>query len=62
VPGTEQEFYLAADLEFVPESGTPLKMEGVKEYRTFLRIIENAKLAWGRKDPPKEQVHPASEK
>ena len=36
-------------------------LPGVPEYRQFKINIESAYLAWGRKSPPKEQTHPASE-
>jgi hypothetical protein len=33
----------------------------VPEAEHFKVNIENAYLAWGRKNPPKEQIEPASE-
>jgi hypothetical protein len=62
VPGSEQPFYLSADLEFVGDGKVLLTMPGVPEFQQFKINVESAYLAWGRKDPPKEQIHPASEK
>ena len=61
VPDSEQPFYLAADLEIVSGGKVALTLPGVPEFRQFKVNIENAYLAWGRKDPPKEQIHPATE-
>jgi hypothetical protein len=61
VPGSEQPFYLSADLELLfGEKGSAV-LPGVKEYKTFQAAIKNAYLAWGRKNPPKEQQHSAAE-
>jgi hypothetical protein len=59
--GSEQPFYLAADLEILSAGKTALTLRGVKEYEQFRIIIQDAYLAWGRKTPPKEQIHPATE-
>ncbi len=59
--GTEQPFFLAADLEIHSAGRTALTLKGVKEYQQFKIVIENAYLAWGRKSPPKDQIHPATE-
>lgn len=61
VPGSEQPFYLAADLEVVSTNGAVLRLAGVKEFASFKAAIENAQLAYGRKSPPTEQIHPAAE-
>jgi hypothetical protein len=61
VPGSEQEFYQAADLEIRSQSQEVLVLRGVKEYEQFRRAIENAWFAWGRTQMPTEQIHPASE-
>ncbi|MER3415065.1 MAG: hypothetical protein C4297_02485 [Gemmataceae bacterium] len=64
VPGSGDPFYLAADIEIYAQDApeTPaLVLQGVKEYEQFRVIIENTYLAWGRKNPPKEQIHPATE-
>jgi hypothetical protein len=61
VPGTEQPFYLAADLEIVADGRVSLTLHGVPEFRHFKVNIDNAYIAWGRKDAPKEQIHPATE-
>jgi membrane protein YdbS with pleckstrin-like domain len=59
VPGSEQPFYLAADLEIIANGKAALRLAGVPEYKHFKVQVENAYLAWGRKDPPKEQAYPA---
>ncbi len=61
VPGTEQPFYLAADLEIHFGATGTATIPGVKEYKTFKVAIENAYLAWGRKAPPTEQKCSAAE-
>ncbi|MCS7160746.1 MAG: PH domain-containing protein, partial [Gemmatales bacterium] len=61
VEGSVQDFYQAADLEVRSGGQVALVLRGVKEYEQFRRAIYNAWLAWGRKEMPKEQVHPASE-
>jgi hypothetical protein len=61
VPGTEHPFFNSADLEFLFGEKGSMTFHGVKEYRTFKAAIENAYLAWGRKDPPKEQKQSAAE-
>ena len=60
-PGSERPFYLSADLEFLFGESGSMTLRGVPEYMTFKSAIENAYLAWGRKDPPKEQKHSAAE-
>jgi hypothetical protein len=59
VPGSDQPFYLSADLEMVSGSRVLLTLPGVPEFQTFKINIEDARLAWGRKDPPKVQAFPA---
>jgi uncharacterized membrane protein YdbT with pleckstrin-like domain len=59
--GSEQPFYQAADLEILSGCKVVLTLPGVPEYQSFKVNIENAYLAWGRKTPPKEQDHPATE-
>ncbi len=61
VPGSEQPFYLSADLELLFGQSGSATLPGVKEFKTFKAAIENAYLAWGRKNPPKEQQHSAAE-
>ncbi|GBD36883.1 hypothetical protein HRbin36_02011 [bacterium HR36] len=61
VENSIQPFYQAADLEIVSRGQVKLVLRGVKEYEQFRRSIENAWFAFGRKDMPKEQIHPASE-
>lgn len=61
VPGSEHPFYLSADLEFLFGQTGSMTLHGVKEYKTFKAAIENAYVAWGRKDPPKEQKHSAAD-
>jgi hypothetical protein len=61
VPGSEQPFFTSADLEIISDSRVALTLRGVPEAEHFKRNIENAYLAWGRKNPPKEQILPASE-
>ncbi len=61
VPGSEQPFYRSADLEVISFGKPVMLLRGVPEYQSFLVNIENARLAWGRKEQPKEQTHPASE-
>lgn len=60
VPGSEQEFFLSADLEILDESGKPLLvLKAVPEYETFKLNIEDAYKAWARPQP-KEQAFPAN--
>jgi len=59
--GSEQPFFLAADLEILSAGKPALTLKGVKEYQQFKIVLENAYLAWGRRSPPKEQIHPATE-
>jgi membrane protein YdbS with pleckstrin-like domain len=59
VPGSEQSFYTSADLEILSNGRPVLRLPGVDEYQQFCVQIENAYLAWGRKEPPKEQAYPA---
>jgi hypothetical protein len=59
--GTEQAFYLSADLEILAGGRVVLTLVGVPEFTGFKKNIEDARLAWGRKDAPKEQTHPAIE-
>jgi hypothetical protein len=61
VPGSEQPFYLSADLELLFGEKGSATLPGVKEFKTFKAAIDNAYLAWGRKNPPKEQQHSAAE-
>jgi hypothetical protein len=61
VADSEQPFYLAADLEIIADGKVALTLPGVPEFRHFKVQIDNAYLAWGRREPPKEQIHPASE-
>jgi hypothetical protein len=61
VPGSVQDFYQAADLEILSHRQVALVLRGVKEYEQFQRAIENAWFAFGRKEMPKQQIHPASE-
>jgi hypothetical protein len=61
VSGTEHPFYLSADLEFLFGEKGSMTLHGVKEYKTFKASVENAYLAWGRKDPPKEQKYSAAD-
>lgn len=59
VPGSQQEFFLSADLEILDEAGKPLLvLKAVPEYETFKLNIEDAYKAWAR-PLPKEQVAPA---
>lgn len=58
VAGTEQPFYLSADLEIESTGGQKLLLKGVPEFLTFKRNIEDAWLAWGRKEGPKDQPLP----
>lgn len=58
VPGSEQPFYLSADLEIESTGGQKLLLKGLPEFLTFKRNIEDAWLAWGRKEGPKEQPLP----
>jgi uncharacterized membrane protein YdbT with pleckstrin-like domain len=60
VPGSEQAFFNSADLELVSDGRVALTLRGVPEAEHFKINIENAYLAWGRKNPPKEQILPAS--
>jgi hypothetical protein len=60
VPGSEQSFYLAADLEIISEGKVALTLHGTPEPEHFKINIENAFLAWGRKDPPKDQAFSAA--
>ncbi len=60
VPGTEQPFYRAADLEVISGGKVALRLRGVPEYKSFMVNIESARQAWGR-EQPKEQIHPATE-
>jgi hypothetical protein len=57
---TEQPFYLAADMEIISTGGQKLLLRGVPEFHTFKRNIDDAWLAWGRKEGPKDQLVPAS--
>lgn len=59
VPGSEQPFYTSADLEILSNGKVLLRLAGVDEYEQFRVQIENAYIAWGRKEHPKEQLYPA---
>lgn len=61
VPGSEQPFYRAADLEILSGGNVAMTLRGVPQYDSFIVNIDSARLAWGRKSPPKEQIHPATE-
>lgn len=61
LPESVQDFYQAADLQ-ISSGGRPvLVLRGVKEYEQFRQAIYNAWLAFGRREMPQQQVHPASE-
>lgn len=57
--GSEQPFYTSADLEIISAGKPIMTLRGVDEFRHFQVQIENAYLAWGRKNPPKVQAFPA---
>jgi len=57
--GSEQPFYTSADLEILSGGKKVLTLRGVDEFQQFKIQIENAYLAWGRKDPPRNQQFPA---
>ncbi|MCS6977284.1 MAG: PH domain-containing protein [Gemmatales bacterium] len=59
VAGSEQPFYTSADLEILSNGKVLLRLPGVDEYEQFRVQIENAYIAWGRKEQPKEQQFPA---
>jgi hypothetical protein len=61
VAGTEHPFFLAADVEILSDGKQALLFKGVKEYEQFVQIVKDAYLAWGRLNPPKEQVQSAAE-
>jgi uncharacterized membrane protein YdbT with pleckstrin-like domain len=56
--GTEQEFYTSADLEIISAGKPIMTLRGVDEFKQFQIQIENAYLAWGRKNPPTVQLFP----
>jgi len=61
VPGTEHPFYLSADIEVLADGKPALLLKGVKEHEQFVQIIKDAYLAWGRRNPPKEQFQSAAD-
>ena len=58
VPDSQQPFFTSADIEIISNGRVALTLRGVPEAEHFKINIENAYLAWGRKDPPKEQLFP----
>lgn len=59
VPGTEQEFFLSADVEILGADGKSLLvLKAVPEFETFMLNIEDAYKAWAR-PMPAEQTLPA---